>query len=169
MNKTLKLISVMLILVLFIGCKKTEPTVTDETTEPQTIESTPEVVGVIQQITETPSEEPGGTPDEEPERPDEDISEEVAIAIIRIDDLKFIPKELNITNGTTVIWQHADEYSGREFIKHVLTIYPPSGPGFTSQPMFLGDEFNATLTKIGQYRYMSVPYKNRMVGYINVE
>jgi len=168
MKTILKIISLIMILVLFIGCKKTEPIVTEPTVIP-TLEETQEEIGVIQQITENVSEEGTPSQEEEPEKPDEDIENATETAIIKIEDLKFLPKELNVSAGTTVIWQHRDEYGGKDWIKHVLTVYPPKGPGFTSKPMFLGDDFNVTLTEKGRYRYMSIPYKNRMQGFIEVE
>ena len=163
-----KIILILIIITFLIGCNKTEPIITDETTEPAP-EETIEEIGVIEQITETVTESSPTEDIEEPEKPDEAIQDATQIAIITIEDLEFIPEELNVTNGTMVIWQHRDEYSGKDWIKHVLTIYPPSGPGVSSQPMFLGDEFNMTVTKVGRYRYISVPYKNRMQAYINVE
>jgi plastocyanin len=172
MKKIFTLISIILIIIILVSCKKSEPVVTDETTEvtgENVPEETLEEIGVIEQITETDTEESNVTLDqEEPEKPDEDLENVTPIAIITIDDLEFIPKEINVSLGTNVIWQHRDEYGSKDWIKHVLTIYPPEGPGFASQPMFLGDDFNATVTKIGRYRYISVPYKNRMQGYINV-
>ncbi len=180
MGKILAILTLILIVALLAGCKKTEPTVTgetegetteettEETSEETTEETLDEEIGVIEQITEKVSES-SNTSEEEPEKPDEDIMNATTVAIVTMEDLKFIPKELNISAGTTVIWQHKDEYGGKQFIKHVLTIYPPSGPGFTSKPMLFGESFNSTITQVGRYRYISVPYKNRMKGYINVE
>jgi plastocyanin len=169
MKKIFKIFAILLVLMFFIGCKKTEPKVISETGTVETPSATPEEIGVIERITENISEEPETIPEEEPIKPEENISEQTSMAIITIEDLKFIPKVLNVSNGTTVIWQHRDEYAGNDWIKHVLTIYPPSGPGYSSGPMFYGDDFNLTVTQVGRYRYISVPFANRMEGFIDVQ
>lgn len=165
----MKILALTMLLLFIVGCKKTEPVITQEPTPTPTIAITPEEVGVIERITVNQSEEPATELDKEvPQKPEEAIVNTTQVAIITIKDLKFIPKELNVSFGTTIVWQHRDQYAGKDFIKHVLTIYPPNGAGFTSPPMLFGDDYKATLTENGTYRYISVPFKNRMTGYINV-
>lgn len=177
MSRTINLLVVILAIMFLVGCQTTNPEVTsgddadtEETTD-QTNESE-EVgeIGVIEQV--TPDEEPDtdNQSAEEPEKPDEDITEETTNqVVIEIDDLKFIPNKLNISQGTTVVWEHKDEYAGNDHLVHTLMVYPPEGAGFQSPRMLLGDTFNYTFTEPGEYWYISIVFKNRMRGYITVD
>jgi plastocyanin len=69
-----------------------------------------------------------------------------AAAVVKIDNFNFDPKELNITAGTVVTWQNADD------VPHTAT--SKDDPQlFDSGPLDTDEKYSFTFSKAGKYTY----------------
>ena len=69
-----------------------------------------------------------------------------ATAIVKIDNFAFQPRELNITVGTTVTWQNADD------VPHTATS-KDDPQVFDSGALDTDEKFSFTFSKPGKYAY----------------
>lgn len=123
----------LLVLLFFAGCKK------------EAIESKPAGVEPYVQ--------------DEPAAPPEEPKEEEKIAYVKIHKFSFEPDVLNITMGTTVTWENADDYPHR-----IMT--PQSG--FQSPTLKPGETFKRGFyTADESYKYVEPGFGS--IGYINVK
>lgn len=124
--------AVLLVLSVFAGCKK------------EIIESKPIETVVV-------PDEPAKTV-EKPEKKDE-------IVYVKIHKFSFEPDVLNITMGTTVIWENTDDYPHR-----IMT--PQSG--FQSPILKPGETFKRNFNIADEsYKYVEPGFGS--IGYINVK
>ena len=90
--------------------------------------------------------------DEQPEKKEE-------IVYVKIHKFRFEPDIVNITMGTTVVWENVDDYP--HFIRTTQA-------GFQSPILKPGEKFNLTFD-IAHRKYTYVEPSFGMLGYINVE
>jgi plastocyanin len=69
-----------------------------------------------------------------------------AAVTVKIENFAFLPKELDIVAGTTVIWQNADD------VPHTATS-KDDPQVFDSGPLDTDDKFAFTFSKPGKYAY----------------
>jgi len=91
-----------------------------------------------------------------------DFIKEDKITYIEIKDLKFNPKEINITVGTKVVWQNND-YNGRIERPHMIVAHYNK---FRSERISYEDSFSFTFTEPGTYKYLDPIYKSDAGGLI---
>jgi len=82
------------------------------------------------------------------------------IVYIEIKDLKFNPREINITPGTMVVWQNND-HNGKFGRVHMIVAHYNK---FRSGRMKYGDSFNFTFDDNGTYKYFDPIYKSELGG-----
>lgn len=92
---------------------------------------------------------------EEPEQPPEPKEE---IVYVKIHKFSFEPDVINITTGTTVIWENVDDYN------HY--IFTP-GSGFQSPKLKPGETFKLNFYEARTYKYVEPNFG--VIGYVNVE
>lgn len=166
---TLLAVLIIAIMVLVSGCGKSSTVgqVVKETPEQpaeQPEQQAPEqAAGETEQPTEQPAEEANETETQpEPEVPEE-TKEPQKIAIVEIRGQRFIPQDLSVGVGTTVIWEHKDE--SIKNMKHSITIYSEA----QGKPFAYGGSFNHTFNNVGEFKYIDSIYKDYMpMGTISV-
>jgi plastocyanin len=80
---------------------------------------------------------------------------------VRIDNFTYEPKELQISVGTTVTWQNADDVPHTATSKDELQT-------FDSGPLDTDEKFSFTFSKPGTYAYYCKVHPH-MTGVINVK
>lgn len=91
-----------------------------------------------------------------------------SITNVIISNLKFVPADITIPAGRTVRWTHDNTYAGSTNIYHQLNFYYDGASEARSDRLSLGDTWEYTFTKPGEYWYMDVIHKT-MRGNIIVE
>ncbi|MBS3097462.1 cupredoxin domain-containing protein [Candidatus Woesearchaeota archaeon] len=84
---------------------------------------------------------------------------------VEMKNLKFDPAEVTVKKGTTVIWQHNDQYNDRSDIKHLISAFYGK---FRSPTLYYGDSYNFTFNEAGEFGYIDIVYKETMRGKITV-
>ena len=126
-------------------------------------------------IVETPTEVPSLNGTEEPvitdeEEPPQLTPPQAAMEIVKMEDVRLMPKDLNITAGTTVQWVHNDLYNENKNIIHQVAIYNNNVASFyvRSNNLRFGDSFNYTFTEPGNYWFIDIIFRDRMKGTVIV-
>ena len=158
MNPPLLLIALLIIsIILIAGCA-------NEKISGEVVKQTPETIEPI--VNETPEELPSLEElIKEQEQEEPIIKNPTSMAIISIRNMKFIPSDISVSAGTTVIWNHEDTYL--EDMPHKITIQGASGG--VSPVLKYGDSYNYTFTKPDKYRFVDSIYVEKMTGSVNVD
>tara|TARA_Y100000310_G_scaffold343799_1_gene453098 strand:+ start:10533 stop:11015 length:483 start_codon:yes stop_codon:yes gene_type:complete len=158
-----RLIILVCVLVIFIGCAVEEPAEVKETPSeitPSPGTELPEPLEPTETEEEIMEEE---EPEEEPEEKEETSGELEAgggkkIAYIWIKREEYDPAELNITKGTKVVWINDNS---------VAHIFKQIGKGFRSPIIKVGETFEHTFNESEVFRYADLSFG--MKGTINIE
>ncbi len=155
---------IILVIVLVSGCGETQ-TVGEVVKEPS--EETAEEIETVEEPEETQEEIVVEEPEEQEvvEEVEEPEEEPQNIVIIEIKNLQFLPSEITIPVGTTVVWQHHDRWIDN--MKHKITVYFTKPPG-VSPILYYGDSYNYTFTEPKKHRYIDPIYAESMAGTITV-
>ena len=115
----------------------------------------------------------GATPDAAPE----DTGEPETHLVEMNDDLDFVPQELTLRVGDTVVWRTVgavphtatcDPEEAQNPEEHVQL--PEGAETWNSGTVGQGDEYERTFEVPGEYTYFCIPHEaNDMVGYLTVE
>lgn len=98
--------------------------------------------------------------DSEQNAEDSGQSDAGAVFNVEIIDLKFLPEEITVKAGTTVVWTNKDYFYG-EMTKHMISSYDGA---FRSGTLEWMDSYNYTFTEkdIGEHYYFDILFKERM-------
>lgn len=116
---------------------------------------------IIEPESPAASEEPAAqqTPGNKAEEPaKEQETKEFDEVLIKIENFRFIPKEVNITVGTTVVWKNLDMVMG-DVRPHVIAAHFNE---FRSGRLLINDTFYHTFTKVGSYTYRDAIFSSKM-------
>lgn len=81
-------------------------------------------------------------------------------AFVEIKDMKFMPRELNISTNTTVIWINID-WSGYYGRNHMVV---SNTNKFRSSRILYNETFSFTFTEPGTYKYLDPTYRSGTTG-----
>ena len=156
--KYLIIVSVLLALLLFasyyFSVNPSDGEIDQPLIEPQ---PEPKPDPVIQEI----EPEQNKTPENITEEPEDDFNE----VVVEIVNFKFIPQEITIPVGTTVVWKNLDIYLG-DVRPHVIAAHQNE---FRSGRLLINDTFYHTFTKIGNFTYIDAIFTKQMQrGRVNV-
>lgn len=114
---------------------------------------------IVEDKEDTKAEPAKETIEESEEEIIEGDEEENKVRIIEIINKAFVPNEMTVRPGTTVVWKHMDR--SESYTQHKLHIYLIPGTA-TSPVMRYGDSFNYTFTEPKEYRFIDLIFKEDM-------
>lgn len=152
-------------LILISSCSNTPSSnvIIEDVPDSELSEQKPEVKEEETQEPETELENKTETPVEEQtiNQTETNQTQEPATQIIKIENKKFVPSEITIDAGTTVVWQNLD----KDAAVHFIVVRPIA---LRSGRMTYGDSYEHIFDEPGEYKFIDSIFPDTMIGTLTV-